>query len=314
MDSKVMLLLLFFVLVFSLVDPCQGQVESKDLSITGGNLRYFFDKAIGAAACQNVILLGVGTGMSVNDYNLVSTDIVTGHNILTIVVDFAPGQPFKNSEKDYIKLINAVEANLRTLVPICNDTADTKRKIVVGGHSASGGVAWKCLNRLNFRPDGYVGLDPYKLDPKGAKQGEIPSLSFGFTKSTCLVQGDKAAKASYNTSRNDRRVLYLIDNNEKISGKDIAVHCSFADKGCSGAVCPARDGDPSVRALVGFSIQAFMQSLSKKTYIKQDYERPKLATGQQSTPVMYKLYVNQDEVETTRKRAFAPWKRRLALA
>lgn len=311
-----MMLLLFLVIVLSLVDLCQGEIESNNPTIEGGNLRYFFDKAIGAAACQNVVLLGVGTAMSVKDYNLISTEIVTGHNILTIVYDFAPGFPFKNSEKDYIKLINAVVANLSTLVPICNDIADTKRTIVVGGHSASGGVAWKCLNRLNFQPDGFIGLDPYKLDPKGATQVEVPSLSFGFTKSTCRVQLDNAARASYNASGKDHRVLYLIDNNDKIGNKDVAVHCSFADNGCSGPVCPSRDGDPSVRALVGFSIQSFVRSLSKKTYIKQDYERPKLTTGQNVTHVMYKLHVNEDDVETrsVREKAFAPGQRGLAFA
>ncbi|KAI2502069.1 hypothetical protein MHU86_12388 [Fragilaria crotonensis] len=186
----------------------------------------------------------------------------------------------------------------------------------VGGHSASGGVAWKCLNRLNFQPDGFIGLDPYKLDPKGAKQVEVPSLSFGFTKSTCLVEIDKAAKASYNASGNNHRVLYLIDNKDKIGNKDVAVHCSFADKGCSGAVCPSREGDPSVRALVGFGIQSFVRSLSKTTYIKQDYERPKLTTGQNLTHVTYKLHVNQDEVEarSVREKAFAPGMRRLAFS
>ncbi|KAI2502070.1 hypothetical protein MHU86_12389 [Fragilaria crotonensis] len=295
MDAN-MMLLLFLVIVLSLVDLCQGEIESNDPTIEGGNLRYFFDKASGDIACQNVVLLGVGTGMSVQDYDLVSTEIVSGHNILTVVFDFAPGYPLKNSEEDYIKLINAVVANLSTLVPICNATAGTKRTIVVGGHSASGAVAWKCLKRLNFQPDGFIGLDPFVVHRNGAKQIEIPSLSFGFTKSTCLALVYWAAKALYTVSGKDRRVLYLIDNNKKQGSKDIAVHCSFSDKGCFGLICPEEEGDPWVRELVGFSIQTFFRSLSKKAIIKKDYEHPKFTTCPASTPITYHLYVNEDEV------------------
>ena len=240
--------------------------------------------------------------MKVEDYDLLSTKIVTGRNILTIVYDFAAGWPFKNSEEGYIKVIDAIVSNLHSLVPICKDPLATNKTIIVGVHSASGGATWNCLNRLGFRPDGFLGLDPYKLDPKGATQIDIPTLNIGFTKTTCFVQVDKAAKASYNTSGKDHRVLYLINNSEKFGNKDIALHCSFADHGCFGFVNPSREGDGLVRALVSFSIQAFVKSLATGVYSKQEYILQSTATSTTDMPAMYDLYINQDEVVISSER------------
>lgn len=308
MGINIVLPLLLVVAALSLVDLCHGEIIDRNDTVEGGQFRYFYDTAMGAAACQNVILLGVGTAMSVNDYKIISNDIVTGQNIVTIVYDFAAGFPFKNSEEGYIKVINAIVAELHTLVPICNDPLTTNRTIIVGGHSASGGATWKCLKKLNFIPNGFLGLDPYKLDPNGATQAAIPTLNIGFTKSTCLVCVDKAAMASYNTSGKDHRVLYLINNSEKNGKKDVALHCSFTDRGCMGFVCPSREGDASVRALVGFSIQAFVKSLATGVYNKQDFVVQASATSAMEMPVTYELYVNQDEVVTSseRKRGYSP--------
>ena len=70
----------------------------------------------------------------------------------------------------------------------------------------------------------------------------MPSLSVGFTKSTCLVQVDKAAKASYNATGKDRRVLYLIDNKETIGNKDMLFIAALASRDVLGLYDPVTRG------------------------------------------------------------------------
>ncbi|KAI2502071.1 hypothetical protein MHU86_12390 [Fragilaria crotonensis] len=277
--------------------------------------------------------------MTTADYNLVSMEMVQqGKEIVTIVTDHSPDSIFKNSKKDYIKVTNAIVANLHSIIPICSNahstnipssrastarmTMTSQKKIIVAGHSASGGTAWNCLFQLAFRPDGFLGLDPFQLDPHATVELEIPTLNIGFSETTCLVTVDDAAKASYETSGKNHRVLYLINNtstsphnshsktpNDVINSKDNVTkittnntpttgHCSFTDRGCFGPICPVREGAAWVRASVGFSIQAFVQSLWTGVYRKEDYILPRsystIKAG--AAPVLYELYVNQDQV------------------
>ena len=312
------------ILVFFVHQSNGDIIISGNGQIEGGKFRYFFNNR--TRACTNVILLGVGTGMTTADYNLVSKEMVQqGNEILAIVTDHTPGFVFKNSKKDYIKVTNAIVANLHSLIPICDNAYSTttttrmmissQKKIIVAGHSASGGTAWNCLFQLAFRPDGFLGLDPFQLDPHATTQLRIPSLNIGFSETTCLVTVDDAAKASYETSGKDHRVLYLINNtsssesNHGVNSKDDTTtfanssgpttgHCSFTDRGCFGPICPVRVGDAWVRASVGFSIRAFVQSLWTGVYHKQDYILPRSypTTKAGAAPALYGLYVNEDQV------------------
>ena len=45
-------------LVISLFGPCHGEIVPASDKVELGQLRYFYDTGMGAAACQNVILLG----------------------------------------------------------------------------------------------------------------------------------------------------------------------------------------------------------------------------------------------------------------
>ena len=325
--QMLLLLILDLAVMMMLIDPSNGEIIiiSGNGHIAGGQYRYFYDQRIKASACTNVVLLGVGTGMTTSDYNLISTEMVRDHEIVTIVTDHTPGFVLKKSYKKYIYFMNAIVANLHSLVPICtndntnNTTSATTRKIIVAGHSASGGTAWNCLFQLSFLPHGFLGLDPFQLDPHGRTQVNIPTLNIGFSETTCLVTVDDAAKASYETSGTNHRVLYLINNtsssknNPATNTEDTTTtngttttapgttgHCSFTDRGCFGPVCPSRVGDAWVRASVGLSIHVFVQSLSTGLYHKEDYILPRsyATTMVDSTPIQYALYVNQDNVET----------------
>ena len=289
-----------------LVSQCHSVVVNSDRKVEGGEFRYFYDDGEGVASCLNVVLFGVGTAMSIKDYNIISTDMVSGRDIVAIVVDPAPGFPTKNSDARFVQVIDAIVTDLHTFIPICNiaptcssstnstDPDVCTKKIIIGGHSASGGTAWRCLSKLSFRPSGYLGLDPYRLDPKAPEQVDIPTLSFGFTRATCGVEVDFAAKASYLTSGNDHRVLYMFDNQVvEGNGASKILHCSFTDKGCFGVICPGGgDGDAWVRASVGFSLQAFFSSLMSQVFQKEDYFLPT-----NDANLVANLYVNGDTFE-----------------
>lgn len=250
------------------------------------------EEAIGLGECNNIVLLGVGTAMTISDYSGISTQIVTGQDIVTIVTDHSPGWILKNSEANYIKLINAIVTKLQTVVPICQQ-GTVVPKIIIGGHSATGGVAWNSLSKLSFLPDGFLGLDPYQGNPiRGTRpvvaKIDVPTLNIGFTETTCRVDVTFGAKAYYQqTPGKNHRVLYVIRNPQSTGDKQRITHCIFTDAGCLS--CPAEQGVTWVRSSVfGPSIQAFVRSLTTGVYNKHDYTLPG------TIPV--DLYVNLDEV------------------
>ena len=289
------LLPLVFLLVVAYPHPANGKIVSEEGSIKGvsGTFRYYFDDTrAGSSACDSVVILGVGTNMKISEYSIIATEIVTGHDIVTIVADPSPNWPLKNSEESYIKLVNAIVAKLNdTVVPICKGAGSSNRKVIVGGHSASGGVAWNCLSKLSFPPAGFLGLDPYQgnpirgTPPQVAKL-DVPTLNIGFTETTCRVDVTFGARAYYNqTPGKNHRVLYLIQNPKSTDGGERITHCSFTDNGC--LTCPVNETSGRLRAsVVGPGIHAFVQSLVTGEYHKQDYCLPN------TIPV--DIYVNQE--------------------
>jgi len=173
--------------------------------------------------CTDVVLMGVGTAMSVEDYNKISTVIVerlsqsqspaTG-GIVFIVSDHNPGRIVKTSFTQYATLYNEVQHQLHDLIPVCgNNNTTTTRNFYIGGHSASGQAALVAAtrqNELNEVPDGFIGWDPYDISDKTILMDEdsntpnvpfpFPTLDWGFTKTTCFVPIEKAAAGAYRFS------------------------------------------------------------------------------------------------------------------
>jgi hypothetical protein len=201
---------------------------------------------------------------------------------VTIITDHAPRLFVKLSGKGYAKLANTIIAELAEIVPeAC--ASNQPKKIIIGGHSASGSAAWKSLDYLDFQPDAFIGLDPFQLNPDD--DFKLPSLNFGFTKTTCAVTTTGAGQAGYQASEKDHRVFYQIDNS---AGNSLG-HCSFTDTGCFGPICPARDGSDFVRESVGNALTVFVQSLVNGVYDRKQYQ-----LNSAEEPV--NLYVNEDEV------------------
>lgn len=201
--------------------------------------------------CQTVIVLGVGTGMRTHSYDELSNQIAIANDSITFVVDPNPWLLTKNSETKFARLVNYVRTNIGTLIPACQDIP--VETLIIGGHSASGGAAWRAISLLED-VDGYLGLDPYRLEP--GDQKTIPTLNWGTSKTSCGVTVNNAAKASYEATVGAGRVFYKVNNDNDGKG-----HCDFADNGCYGPVCGLSDNAELVRETVAFSVNQFIQSL-----------------------------------------------------
>jgi hypothetical protein len=138
---------------------------------------------------HNILLLGVGTSMSVSDYDEISKRIVYQQqqndttSTVVIVIDAQPGYPFKNNVQYFTNSIIQIIDQLSTLItPIdcSNDnnhsydsntsTVSSNIIIIIGGHSAGGMTSYNSIlhhsdhyKQNNITIDGYFGLDPYYI-------------------------------------------------------------------------------------------------------------------------------------------------------
>lgn len=265
-------------------------VVSNTTRINEGIFRYHYDSHI--PSCSFVSLIGVGTTMKVEDYDRLSREIATGKpagGIISIVLDHAPGNPIKISAKRFSLLANVMAAKIGEFIPVCRDQSSGPPKIVVGGHSASGGAAMKSLQSLNFSPAGFIGLSPFRItDDLG--HIKIPSLSWGFSTATCGADVEHAAAEAYALSNDDGRVLYQLQNPSKEPS-----HCIFANNGCL-PICPSsRAKDFAwIRPAVGESVNIFFLALKTHTFTRDSFELslPKHVTSQD-----LKMFVNRDKID-----------------
>jgi hypothetical protein len=272
--------------VVSVTESVKDETNNKEL----GMIRYHYDAAI--ASCSFVLILGVGTFMSVSDYDKVSEQIALGYPIVVVISDHNEGNFQKTSSTDYALLVNGLGSQLSDLIPICSNG---DAKIVIGGHSASGEasvVAWQHGLLEMMKPIvGFVGLDPFEISEHTVDESntlDLPGLFWGFTRTTCSVTKEKAAEAAYKLTSSFARVLYTIHND---NGCDIS-HCVFTDHGCGvrPLICGTRDQHDWVYQYVAESIHLFLDAIDRNTAFSRDYYQL------HGTPEDISFYVNQDEV------------------
>lgn len=245
-----------------------AEIYAETGKMSEGRYRFFYDEAVKSYACNNIVFIGVGTAMSVSSYDKIASEIAQSSGALTVITDHNARFPVKTSGKGYAKLLNRLMKEIDTRIPIC--ATGTSRKIIVGGHSASGQAAVESIPKLDFTPDGFIGLDPFR---RGGFTGglfskkveiNIPSFEWGFTKTTCFVNVDQAAKSAYEASDEAHRILYRVSNTKK----DIT-HCIFTDNGCP--TCPAKESGEWVRKSVGETISVFIKAVSSSTFNKAKF-------------------------------------------
>jgi hypothetical protein len=244
--------------------------------------------------CSHVVVIGVGTSMTVEDYDILARKIVNGTSIVVIVTNHNVNGILKSSARRYACLINAVYDQLEELVPICSlqsittagtitsatttsttttTTSKKEKNFIVGGHSSSGQAAFDASQKylFDFQPLAFFGLDPYPVTPSNEElRLQIPALFWGLRTTTCFVHVQTAAMGAYQLSLSDSgRVLYAIDNTH-----NEITHCVFTDHGCGIGpiiVCPTeRTTFGWVYDAVANSLHAYLHALETKQEFQRD--------------------------------------------
>ena len=198
------LLRLCLLLTMALASTAQNDViSSKKLTVKGvkGNFMYHYSQG---SACSSLVILVVGTGMSVGDYNKLATSIAQNSpDTVVFNVDNNPGSTIKTSSNKFASISNAIVDQLTSLVSIC-PSVPTK-KIFVGGHSAGGQAAIGAIQQreqlLDYKVAGFIGMAPFDVSAVDGAPIDVPSLQWGFSTTSCLVTYTKAAMLSYQISQ-----------------------------------------------------------------------------------------------------------------
>ena len=261
-----------------------------------GRIRFHYDEVV--SSCNYLLLLGVGTFMSVSDYDNLSRALTYDQNLVVAVIDHNVQNLEKTSSTKFASLVHEIIFQISSLIPICTRG---QAKLLIGGHSASGEAAMNAwheglLSALPRETIGFIGLDPYEISNKTMPDNiimSLPGLYWGFTTTTCLVEVQKAARAAYNKTVKDARVLYVIHNEKHDSQTS---HCVFTDKGCGfiplGCGTTSSASVNSVYGMVAESVQLFLQGLNHlrpfnhDTFMLPDYSGEKVD-----------LFVNGDQTD-----------------
>ena len=270
--------------------------------------------------CTSILALGVGTAMSIDDYDYASHQIVlTNPTVIVIVTDSNYDDIVKTSPSKYANLLDNIYEQLHFLIPVCDydyTGVSSPIDLFIGGHSSSGQAALEALQGklFHFIPAGFIGLDPFKISSDTVDYNAplyLPSLHWGFTKTTCMVDVNEAALGAYHLfapisdSKNKTlgRVLYLIDN--EMDSRELG-HCVFTDKGCgveSIVVCPTIHpiNDNWVYDALAHSIQLFLKAVEKGVaFTKDDFHLNKTFADKVFTYVNDEM-VKDDKRENTMK-------------
>jgi hypothetical protein len=237
---------------------------------------YYDDDDTPPSQCDSAVMINVGTFMSIKAYSKLARSIVdaaaSSANTSTIVfiVDSNYRKVVKDSGAGYAKVTNAIAANIAQILPQCTSPP----LYFIGGHSAGGKGAINAMheNRLNFSVAGFVGLDPYKIsnDDRSIFHINVPSLHWGFSKTSCLVTRDDAAMASYNISNPNYRIFYQVQTNHNPYNIIAGPHCSFTNNGCIRACLAAQDL-PWIRTQVGVTFNRFVLAVKSNNFERSQF-------------------------------------------
>ena len=158
-------------------------------------------------------------------------------------------------------------------------------KWIIGGHSASGQVAHKAIHAYKSLADAEIGLDPF--DCGDEVTNDLPSLFWGFAKTTCHVNYEKSAQACYVRTNQKNRVYYRVDVPKvwNICGhQPLYYHCSFCDHGS--IICNNCAETPATFYVdVANSIRKFVDAVKNN-----DWSRDNFILQNSKTPLT--LFVN----------------------
>ena len=160
----------------------------KRIDSTAGTFKYRYAEG---STCDTVVMIGVGTAMTIEDYELLSSDITSSDpSIVTIITDHNSGTLVKLRWQIYEEFYRNIMSSFTDIVPACNGKTP---KIIIGGHSASGRAIVEAMaynETWSPKPDGFIGLNPFQMNEGVEIDASLPVLSWGFTTQTCRVSLD----------------------------------------------------------------------------------------------------------------------------
>lgn len=183
------------------------------------------------AACE-VIMLGVGTAMSDNDYDKLAGQLNTFGYIVAIL-DHQPGNLTKTDATKYKNLALEIKANLLTWLNGTGVSCSSVAHWIMGGHSAGGQAAQYAVGNNPGLADAIFSIDPF--DVSNAPIVNLPSQHWGLDTTTCFVDKNKAAKAAYQRTSNSKREFVRINVPYGFNWCGYSpkyFHCSFTDGTC----------------------------------------------------------------------------------
>ncbi len=204
-----------------------AQAANKDINANNGNVSIHYPTNKGPQC--DAIVLGVGTAMSADGYDKLSSQLVT-KGFVVAILDHNVGNLVKTDKTKFRNL--ALEVKSKLLGWISDSQCTSISHWVMGGHSAGGQAAHNALVDDATLADAVFSIDPFDISSSG--QVNLPALYWGFDVTTCFVEKDKAAKAAYYRSTGQRAFFKVA---KKYSWGPCGYspkyfHCSFCDGHC----------------------------------------------------------------------------------
>lgn len=216
---------------------------------------------------SKVVVIGVGTAMSKEDYQILA-DLICKNGFYCAIIDNNPGFPTKTSASQYASVYNTV----KDLFAYNNIYIS---QYYAGGHSASGEACIYAINKKLITTSGFIGLDPYKYSDISISPN-VKSLFWGFNASSCGVDISEAGVKFFNSKiLTNTNPYYLY----KVNSSNI-YHCDFTDGGCgvlfwNFGVCGLGLTDLSKHTLfintVADSIASFCNNYTTSVTIPSDF-------------------------------------------
>lgn len=204
-----------------------AHAANKDINASNGNVSIHYPTNVGPQC--DAIVLGVGTAMSSDGYDKLSSQLVA-KGFVVAILDHNVGNMVKTDKTKFRNLALEVKSNLTGW--ISDSQCTSIAHWIMGGHSAGGQAAHNAMADDSALADAIFSIDPF--DISGSGQVNLPALYWGFDVTTCFVEKDKAAKAAYLRSTQQRAFFRVAKRYSwgPCGYSPKYFHCSFCDGHC----------------------------------------------------------------------------------
>jgi len=279
------------ILILSFITQSQSfivfsNVRSQVKTLGFGDVKLHYSDPL-PASCE-VVVLGVGTAMSVNDYDKLSTAIAEyGH--IVAVVDHNKNNMVKTDDEKFLNLATELKTQFFDLAS--DFGCKQVKHWLMGGHSASGQAAQNAIAANHGLADAVFSLDPF--DASQVAPVCLPAMYWGFKHTTCFVSRNNGAAKVYEQGETNQ-ALYQVNNKfywSKFGYIPDYYHCSFCDSGFM--LCSNFKLTPEHFYLdIAESVDRFIQAAFYKGWSKEALQLSDSKQLNNEEEGLYALFVN----------------------